>query len=563
MPKPKARSFAELRALAEKEVTKQAARRGPLSAHEAARLVHELDVYRVELEMQNEELRHARLEAEQLAHRYATLFDFAPVGYLVLDALGVVREANLHAARMLGVARGDLVGQRLAPFVAAAHRDAFEQLLARVLAAADAGAPNESQDLTLAAGAEPLEVRATGSCLAGPEPRAMIALVDLTPQRRAESALRQESHRKDEFMAVLSHELRNPLAPIRSSLAVLERTAPGQAEGRKAMEIIDRQVKHLVHVVDDLLDVTRIAHGKVHLKRQPVELGALVRREIEAHRPDFGARGIALEGRFAADDLWVDADETRIVQVLDNLLANALKFTHRGGHVRVTLSAEGGRAVMSVRDDGVGIAPEVRARLFEPFTQALQTLDRSLGGLGLGLAMVKGLVELHGGSVEAISAGTGQGSEFVVRLPMMPAPARAPAAPAPSPKPRRYRVLVIEDSVDCADAMRDVLRLDGHDAQVAYDGPSGLALARSFHPEIVFCDIGLPEMDGYEVARAMRGDDALRASYLVALSGYARPEDRRRSAEAGFDYHLAKPPSIETIERVIADHPRSADAAVR
>ncbi len=337
---------------------------------------------------------------------------------------------------------------------------------------------------------------------------------------------------------------------------MVERVEPGGAKARKAMAIIERQVEHLVRIVDDLLDVTRIARNMVRLQREPLELGGLVRHAMDDQLSEFEARGIALEGHhIEPEPLWADADGTRLAQVIGNLLANALKFTPRGGRVEVGLRREGNQAVLSVRDNGVGIAPEMRSRLFEPFIQAPQTLDRSRGGLGLGLTMVKGLVELHGGTVDVTSGGPGRGCEFTVRLPLTSA-AYAKAAPAPpAPTPARRRVLLIDDTVDAADAMRDLLTLDGHDARVAYDGPSGIALARDFRPQVVFCDIGLPGLDGYAVARAMRADDALRGAYLVALSGYARPNDRERSAEAGFDWHLAKPSSTEELERVVAERP--------
>ncbi len=391
----------------------------------------------------------------------------------------------------------------------------------------------------------------------------LVAVHDITARRRAETALREESARKDDFLAALSHELRNPLAPIRSSLSVVERVEPGREKARTAMAIIQRQVEHLVRIVDDLLDVTRIARNMVRLQREPLELGGIVRRTMDDHLPEFEAREIALEDHIDPEPLWAEADGTRLAQVIGNLLANALKFTPRGGRVEVSLRREGNQAVLSLRDNGVGIAPEMRARLFEPFIQAPQTLDRSRGGLGLGLAMVKGLVELHEGTVDVTSGGPGRGCEFTVRLPLAAA-AQAKASPAP-PAPTRAgrRVLLIDDTVDAADALRDLLTLYGHDVRVAYDGPSGIARVHDFHPEIVFCDIGLPGMDGYEVARAMRADDALRGTYLVALSGYARAEDRERSARAGFDWHLAKPPSTEELQRVVAERPRSRTAPAR
>ncbi|MBI5543503.1 MAG: response regulator, partial [Deltaproteobacteria bacterium] len=333
---------------------------------------------------------------------------------------------------------------------------------------------------------------------------------------------------------------------------VLERAAVGGEQARRAQAVIERQVSHLTRIVDDLLDVTRIARGKVQLRRELLELGELVRRTIDDHRPGFELGGVELTARFESELFWVNVDPTRLIQVLGNLLGNAAKFTSRGGKVEVSLRREGQTVAVSVRDSGVGISPEVRRYLFEPFSQAPQTLDRTRGGLGLGLAMVKGLVELHGGMVEAASVGLGHGSEFTIRLPLEEAPERAAAADEKR-SCRRRRVLVIEDNVDSAESLRDALELDGHQVQVSYDGPTGLAQAREFYPDIVLCDIGLPGMDGYEVARAMRRDEVLKGSYLVALSGYALPEDLQRAAEAGFDRHVSKPPSIEMLEQLLTE----------
>jgi two-component system CheB/CheR fusion protein len=553
---------AGLRQLAEERLADLAARAPQAPPEDPRRLVHELEVHQVELEMQNEELQAARLEAEEGLQRYTELFDFAPIGYVVLDPGGTIREANLEVARMLGVARKDLLGRRFAVFVDPRQRAALAEFLEGVLARGGDGQASAILDADLPRESDgALEVRLIAVARTGATPGTLLAIHDITARRRAEAALREEGGRKDDFLAALSHELRNPLAPIRNSLSVVERVEPGGEEARKAMAILRRQVDHLVHIVDDLLDVTRIARNKVHLQREPLDLGGLVRRTMDDHLPEFEARGIALEGDIDPEPLWAEADGTRLAQVIGNLLANALKFTPRGGRVDVGLRREGNQAVLTVRDNGVGITPEICARIFEPFIQAPQTLDRSRGGLGLGLAMVKGLVELHGGMVDVTSGGPGLGCEFTVRLPLVAAP-QAKAAPAPrAPTSQRRRVLVIEDTVDAADALCDLLALEGHDTRVAYDGPSGIAMARDFRPDVVFCDIGLPEMDGYEVARAMRADDALRGMYLVALSGYARPEDREHSAQAGFDCHLAKPPSTETLIRVIGERPRSGTAA--
>ena len=393
---------------------------------------------------------------------------------------------------------------------------------------------------------------------------------ETTERKRTESALeeanlrlREEGRRKNEFLAMLSHELRNPLTPIRNSLFVLEHAAPGGEQARRATEVIGRQCGQLSRLVDDLLDTTRISRNKVQLQRSPVELNELVRRTIEDHRSLFDAKDITLETAFSAEPLPLNGDAARLMQMVANLLQNAAKFTPAGGQVTVsTAGTEGGRATLRVLDTGVGIEPTMLRQLFQPFMQADATLDRSTGGLGLGLALVKGLVELHGGGVSAHSDGPGKGAEFVVELPLDRAAAPAPPFLASAPAQRR-RVLVIEDNVDAATSLREVLEFGEHLVEVAHSGPEGLARAHDFDPEIVLCDIGLPGMDGYEVARTFRADEALKGVFLVALTGYALPEDLQRAANAGFERHLAKPPSPDQLEELLAMAPARPGGIVR
>ncbi len=380
--------------------------------------------------------------------------------------------------------------------------------------------------------------------------------------QEAKRQLEESDRRKDHFLAVLSHELRNPLAPIRNSLWLLGRaTAVGTDQGRRARDVIERQVDQLSHLVDDLLDVTRINRGKIHLRRGRLELNDLVSRTVEDHRSLLDRSGVAVHVEPAPRDVFIQADWNRVAQVLSNLLQNAAKFTPRGGRVTVATWEDAGtsRAVVRVSDTGAGMAGDMLARLFEPFMQADDTLDRSKGGLGLGLALVKGLVELHGGSVEAVSAGLGMGSEFTLRLSLdLAEPVAAPSGRVDGARARR-RVLLIEDVRDSADTLSDILRLNGHEVAVAYSGPDGIARAREFRPDVVLCDIGLPGMDGYAVARALRADEALREPRLVALSGYALPEDLQRAARAGFDRHLAKPPDLDALEAILAEAPEGPD----
>jgi signal transduction histidine kinase len=373
---------------------------------------------------------------------------------------------------------------------------------------------------------------------------------DGAAREAATEALRESDRRKSEFLGVLSHELRNPLAPIRNSVFVLERSPPGSERATRAREVIRRQTEHLARLVDDLLDVTRISRGKIELRRVRVDLVEAVRRACEDLRAMFDERGIELAVRADAGPLWVDGDPTRLEQIVGNLLQNAAKFTPRGGHVTVAVSAEGRAAELRVRDDGAGIDPAFLERAFEPFAQGEQTLARSGGGLGLGLAVVMGLSVLHGGAARAHSAGRGHGTELVVTLPLAAADAAGADVPAPQVVGRGRRVLVVDDNRDAADSLAQLVSLLGHDVDVAYDGPTAIARARERRPDVVLCDLGLPGMTGYDVARALRDLHAAGVR-LVAVSGYGQPEDVREAAEAGFDRHVAKPADPSVLEQLL------------
>ncbi len=378
---------------------------------------------------------------------------------------------------------------------------------------------------------------------------------DITVRKRADEALRAADQRKDEFLAMLSHELRNPLAPIRNSMYVLDRAPPGSEQAQRAKAVIDRQVRHLVRLVDDLLDMTRVARGKVQLQSAPLEIVALARGAVEDHQSVFDESGVDVVVETTEEQLWVNGDKTRLSQVLGNLLQNAAKFTARGGRtvVRIEVGGQPRQVKLRVIDTGIGIPPHLLVRLFEPFSQAEMSLARSKGGLGLGLALVKGLVNLHGGSVEARSEGVGQGAEFVIGLPLRAPPEhQVPASYTPTQAAGRKRVLVIEDNADAAESFREALELSGHVVATAATGVEGLDKARAFDPDILLCDVGLPDMDGYDIARRMRSDPDLSSVYLVAVTGYAQPEDRSRATSAGFDLHLAKPVDLDELEQALA-----------
>jgi signal transduction histidine kinase/CheY-like chemotaxis protein len=386
--------------------------------------------------------------------------------------------------------------------------------------------------------------------------RVGIIFNDITARKRSEDAVREANQRKTEFLGVLSHELRNPLSPIRNSIYITGRAPPGSEQARRALAVIDRQVHQLTRLVDDLLDVTRIAHGKIRLKRERVDLNALASHVAEDYRFTFEKNDLELKVRLADEPLFVNADPTRLAQIIGNLLHNAAKFTPRGSWTALSIRrVDEHDAEFTVQDNGPGIPPEVLATLFEPFVQAERTLERSSGGLGLGLALVKGLVELHGGSVSARSAGPGQGAAFSVRVPVerRRADRLASVVAPPMASSAARRVLVIEDSIDAAETLKEVLELNDYVVAVAYGGSEGVRKARAFKPDVVLCDIGLPDMNGFEVARTLRADAELHSAKLVALSGYALPEDVDKAKAAGFDLHLAKPPDLSVLEQSIAE----------
>jgi signal transduction histidine kinase/integral membrane sensor domain MASE1 len=374
-------------------------------------------------------------------------------------------------------------------------------------------------------------------------------------RKRSEAELRRTSEAKDQFLALLGHELRNPLAPIRNALEVLRTRRNEPAVATRMHEMMERQTGHMVRLVDDLLDVSRITRGKIELRKERVDVGAAVKRTVDAIQPLLDERGHRLRLSLPPEPIAADADPTRLEQVLTNLLSNAVKFTPGRGTIELSVAREGAEAVIRVRDDGIGIRPEMLDRIFESFAQADRLPEHVQEGLGLGLTLARSLVELHGGTVTAESEGPGQGSEFVVRLPCLPAvqkPAPPAAVPTTRAATRRRRVMVVDDNLDSAESLAVLLQMAGHEVQMAHDGPSALALARKYRPEIVLLDIGLPAgMDGYEVAQRLRPDAGPGGVVLVALTGYGQDEDRRRAAQAGFDHHLVKPVDAGHLTRLL------------
>jgi signal transduction histidine kinase len=370
-------------------------------------------------------------------------------------------------------------------------------------------------------------------------------------------SIQDADRRKDEFLAMLAHELRNPLAPIHNAVQILHATGPHETRLRQALEMIDRQVSHMARLVDDLLNVTRIASGKILLRKQTTDLREVVRDTVADYRPLFEAARLEVHLSMPASPLWVDGDPTRLAQIVGNLLHNARKFTDPGGQVMIEVAptAEERTIMITVRDTGIGIPPSVLPDVFGAFVQGEQGLDRGRGGLGLGLALVKGLVELHGGRVRACSPGTGLGAEFTVVLPQATRPSTNDVSEVqPSTHYPRRRILVIEDNKDAAESTRLLLMQDGHEVRTAYTGTEGVETAQTFVPHVILCDIGLPGgMSGYDVMRAVRQEPALTSVYAIALTGYGRSEDQEEARAAGFDLHLTKPVEYNDLRRALAN----------
>jgi signal transduction histidine kinase/ActR/RegA family two-component response regulator len=373
--------------------------------------------------------------------------------------------------------------------------------------------------------------------------------------------LREADRRKDEFLAMLAHELRNPLAPIRNVGYVLAKGAADPTTVRRSGQMIERQANHLTHLVDDLLDVARITRGRVVLKRETMSLDGMVEAAIETVQPLLDSRSQTVSLRRPAEQVYVDGDNVRLCQVVANLLTNAIKYSPERSRIDIAIDGSAAEALINVQDPGVGIDAQLLPLLFDPFLQGDRTLDRAQGGLGVGLTIVKLLVEMHGGTVSAYSAGLGKGSEFRIRLPraLAPLPASVASSHDEAGTVRPRRVLVIEDNADAAESMRAVLRTDRHEVEVVYDGAAGLAKLEDFRADIVLLDIGLPRMDGYMVAHAIRERFALagRRPKLLALTGYGREDDRSAALKAGFDGHLAKPVDPRRLLQIVADEPRA------
>jgi PAS domain S-box-containing protein len=513
------------------------------------------------------ERRRAAEALRQSQERFRRLFDAGIVGVGVSDADGNWIEGNDELLRIIGYSREELTNG-MVRWIDMTPSHFLPLDVQGILEARMRGACTPYEKEYLRKDGSVVPVLIGFATLAEGHDRFICFVLDLTAQKRVEAALREADRRKDEFLAVLAHELRNPLAPIRNALAILETAGMDGAIAERARVLMERQVHHLVRLVDDLLDVSRVMRGKIDLRREQVELAAVVARALETAHPLLEAQGHALDVSLPPESLVLEADPVRLTQVVGNLLANAAKYTESGGRITLEVQREGDQAILRVRDTGIGIDPEVLPRIFELFVQANHAVTRSQGGLGIGLTLVKSLVELHHGTVEAHSAGPGKGSEFVVALPLLsmteggrmkddeeafPLHLATSGRGGTEGLPLSRRILVVDDNEDVAESLAMLLRLSEHHVRVAHSGPAALELAKGFRPEVVFLDIGMPGMDGNEVARCLRQQPGLDGVALVALTGWGAAEDRRRSAAAGFDHHLVKPVEPGDLHTLLAE----------
>jgi PAS domain S-box-containing protein len=519
-------------------------------------------------------------ERAQLAHsRLAAMVESSEDAIIGKSLDGTIQTWNAAAARLYGYSAEEAVGQSMFLLVPPERADELKAIMEKMRRGERIA---DYETTRLCKDGRRVDVSVRVSPVRDERGRLVGASAiarDISERRRAEAELahllereqaaraeaerlydevQEEARRKDQFLAMLAHELRNPLAPICNAVHIVGHLPIQNPTLDRVRGILDRNVRHLARIVDDLLEVSRITRGKIELQREPLDLARVIRVTAEDHRAECERAGLMLSVE-VGEPAWVEADPTRVAQILSNLLHNALKFTASGGRicVRLKVDQEQHRAVVEVEDTGMGMEPELLTRVWDVFSQGDTTLARTQGGLGLGLPLVKGLVELHGGQVDAASAGPGKGARFrfalLLREEESPLETAPPDAP---PEPPRLRILVVEDNRDTAESLKLVLGLAGHDVVIACTGPEGVATAQEVRPDVLLCDLGLPGLDGFGVARALRQDPALGSMRLVALSGYGQPEDKAEALAAGFECHLTKPIDPSELVRALASAPQ-------
>ena len=498
-----------------------------------------------------------RRRAEEATARLAAIVTSSDDAILSKDLQGRIRSWNIAAERLFGYSADEAIGQPVVMLIPEELRDEEPEILARI---ASGQRIEHYETVRRRKDGSFVEISLTVSPVfdaAGRVVGASKIARDISQRKRQQEALAEAERRKDEFLATLAHELRNPLAPLRNALAILKQIRDQPAAVDQTRELMERQLGQMVRLIDDLLDVSRISRGRLELRIERVELAAVVQQAIETCRPLAEAAGHELIVVMPPEPVYVNADPVRLAQVFSNLLSNACKFTEPGGRIELTAGRDGSNAVVSVQDNGVGIGLDELDSIFEMFSQVDTSLERSQGGLGIGLSLAKRLVELHGGTIEAHSDGHGLGSEFIVRLPILadtpeaePHSTAAAGSFVPDMPPRR--ILVVDDSMDSAESLSLLLRIHGNDTRTANDGVEAIELAQRFRPEVVLLDIGLPRMNGYDVCRRIREQPWGSDMILIALTGWGQAEDKRRAQDAGFDEHMVKPVDHATLMKLLA-----------
>jgi PAS domain S-box-containing protein len=509
---------------------------------------------------------HARDRAAAVIHESRELFRTTLASLLesvvTTDAEGRITYMNAEAEALTGVPERNALGRPVGEVVRVVDerlRQPVENSAQRALREGEAVAVAHRYFLADPDGAPRVPIDDSATLLrdaGGRVTGAVLVFRDISQRKRSQDALVDADRKKDEFLAVLAHELRNPLAPLRNALQIARMANNDPATVKPLWGMMERQIQQMVRLIDDLLDVSRITRNKLQLRKEAVDMAEVLEAALEMSAPVVERYDQRVEVSIAPGRHFVDGDRARLVQVVDNLVGNAAKYSEKPGTIRVSIAQDHANLRIGVKDEGIGIPREMLERVFEMFTQVDRSLERTRGGLGIGLTLVRRLVELHGGSVTAWSEGPGKGSEFVVKLPAMQhAPMAAPAAPgtqalaAPTGNP--HRVLVVDDNEDAAQTLAKSLAIMGHEVRAVYNGAECLRLSETFHPEIVFLDIGMPRLNGYDTARRLRGEPWARNTMLVAITGWGQDEDRRRAREAGFDHHLVKPIDFAALARIM------------
>ena len=469
---------------------------------------------------------------------------------------GIITSWNEGAERLFGYTAKEAIGKPITMLIPPDRTNEAEMILSRLQRGERV---DQFETVRLAKDGRLIEISLTISPIrneAGALVGASKVARDISLQKRAQRALEEADTRKNEFLALLAHELRNPLGPIRHAVNILRARTPSPEELHWATSIIDRQTERMTRLVDDLLDVAQITRGTIELRRGRVDIADVLTAAVESSGTLIERARHQLRVTPPREPLYVEGDPTRLTQTITNLLDNAAKYTDPGGQIWLSAEREGDEAVIRVKDSGIGIAPDILPRIFDMFTQAGPSLERAQGGLGVGLSLVDRLVKLHGGSVSAYSGGLGTGSQFTIRLPALQAlrPLAAEPRPAAQAAPEKHcRILVVDDNQDSAESLAMLLHILGHEVKTARDGESALATAPEFRPDVAILDIGLPKMNGYDLAKQMREQPWARNVVLVALTGWGQEQHGGRSAESGFNHHLTKPVEVEVLQRILAD----------